>query len=171
LGNFSLSSFAQTDIQSNGLNLESVCSDESCTYINWEKRIYFPTQEEAQWFIDNLEFAIKKNGNYLITGDLYIYGQDSAAIISLNFIFIDASDQDVYMHKTGQFEFFNEPANAEPIVFSGVMPPEAATSINYLNIRFEHSEIIAYYNIHSSCFLPCKNNKLKEAMKAFKKSK
>lgn len=160
-----------SEFENNGYNLENSCSDESCTYIQWGKPIYFPMSDDRQWFIDNLEFAIKDNGYFLITGDMHVYGQDSAAIVSIDFSFIDEQDKDITVHKTGQFEFFNEPGNAEPIVFSGKMEPDQAKAVQYLDIRFDHSEIIAYYNIHSSCFLPCKNHKLKEEIKAFKKAK
>lgn len=162
---------AQDGLKDDGFNLKTLCPPEKCKYIAWDKPTYFPFEEDREWQINNMEIGIKPSGKILITGDLHVYGEDTAAIIQLEFVFVDEQDNDLTSFKTEKFEFFNEPGNAEPIVFLGEIPGDMAKNVSYVITEMRHSERVPYYEISSSCFLACKNIKLKDSMKAFKKAK
>lgn len=167
----SMSLLAQ-DITDNGKNnLQSLCSPESCVYITFTSTIYFPFQEDKEWEIRNMEIATKKNGNFLATGDLYVHGIDTAAVLALELVFISADDKEIYRHVIPEFEFYNEPGSAEPIVFSGKMDENLATAVSYVDVDINNSRRLPYYEISSDCYHACKEHKLKEAMKEFKKAK
>lgn len=161
---------AQEKIESDGMNLAPICVA-PCNYIAFQESIYFPFEYDKEWQIDNMELALKESGEFLIVGDLFIVGEDTAAVLDLEFLFFDKDLKTVYKHKPGKFEFFNEPNYAEPIVFTGQIPQEISAKIKYLDVGIESSERVPYYSISSNCFQPCKNLLLSDAMKAFKKKK
>lgn len=162
--------FAQ-DFTDNGKNLDVVCPSESCIHISFNSTIYFPFQEDKVWEIRNMEVATKKNGAFLGTGDLYVYGKDTAAILSLDLVFYAEDDSELYRMSKSDFEFFNEPASAEPIVFAGKMEPELGERVRYVDVEIKDSKRLPYYEITSDCYHACKEHELREAMKDFKKSK
>ncbi len=167
----SVGAMAQESLNSNGFNLQELCPPEKCKYISWSTPTYFPFEEDKEWQINNLEIGIKKSGKMLVTGDMNIIGEDTAAVVQLEFVFVDANDQDLTSFKTEKFEFFNEPGNAEPIVFSGEISADVSSQVAYVLTEIRYSERVPYYEISSSCFLPCKSVKLKDELKAFKKAK
>ncbi|SMD38933.1 hypothetical protein SAMN04488029_3950 [Reichenbachiella faecimaris] len=162
--------FAQ-DFTDNGKNLSTVCPAESCIHISFNSTIYFPFEEDRVWEIRNMEVATKFNGNFLATGDLYVYGKDTAAILSLDLVFYADDDSEVYRMSKSDFEFYNEPASAEPIIFVGKMSQEEAELVRYVDLEIKDSKRLPYYEIDSDCYHACKEHKLKEAIKDFKKSK
>ncbi len=163
---------AQEKPSSNGFNLANLCNNpQICTYMAFQESIVFPYEEDKEWQIDNLEVAIKTSGNFLITGDLFILGQDTAVILQIEFLFFDEDNQTIYTYKPDKFEFFNDPNSAEPIMFSGIVPDEVIGRIKYLDVGIKSSERVPYFEISSNCFQPCKALKLKDEMKAFKKKK
>ncbi|WP_422358529.1 hypothetical protein [Reichenbachiella sp.] len=159
------------DITDNGKNLQGLCPTESCIYITFTSTIYFPFAEDKQWEIRNMEIATKKNGNFLATGDLYIHGVDTAAALQLELVFISEDDKELYRYPIPEFEFYNEPAGAEPIVASGKMEASIAAQVSYVDVDIKGSRLMPYYEVDSDCYHACKEHKLKEAMKAFKKAK
>lgn len=167
----SMGSFAQEALKDNGFNIQELCPPEKCRYISWDTPTYFPFEDDKEWQINNLEIGIKKSGKMLISGDMNIVGEDTAAIVQLEFVFVDANDKNLASFKTDKFEFFNESGNAEPIVFSGEVPADVSSQVSYVLTEIRHSQRVPYYEISSSCFLPCKNFRLKEELKAFKKAK
>lgn len=162
--------FAQ-DIADNGKNLQALCPTESCIYITFTSTIYFPFEEDKQWEIRNMEIATKKNGNFLASGDLYIHGEDTAAALMLEVVFIDANDEEVYRYAIPEFEFYNEPGSAEPFAFGGKMEESISQQVSYVDVEIKGSRMMPYYEIESDCYHACKEHQLKEAMKAFKKAK
>ncbi|MEO9804537.1 MAG: hypothetical protein ABJF04_14880 [Reichenbachiella sp.] len=167
----SIALFAQEFTDNGKNNLQSLCPTESCVYITFTSTIYFPFEEDKEWEIRNMEVATKNTGHFLATGDLYIHGIDTAAVISIDLVFISDDDQEIYRHSIPAFEFYNEPAAAEPIVVSGQMDKGLAVAISYVDIDITSSKRLPYYEISSDCYHACKEHKLKEAMKAFKKAK
>ena len=157
-------------LESNGFNLQSICTT-GCNYISFNETIYFPYDYDKQWQIDNLEFALKETGDFLVSGDLNIVGKDSAAILQLEFLFFDKDGETIHVFKPEKFEFFNDFGVAEPIIFSGSIPKEIALETKFADVGIKASEIVPYFTISSNCFHPCKSHKLKEAMKVFKKIK
>ena len=162
--------FAQ-DITDNGKNLQELCPTESCTYITFTSTIYFPFQEDKQWEIRNMEIATKKNGNFLATGDLYVHGKDMAAALNLELVFIAEDDKEIFRYAIPEFEFYNEPIGAEPIIAVGKMDEEMASRVSYVDVDINGSRLMPYYEVDSDCYHACKELKLKEAMKEFKKAK
>ncbi|MEO9964746.1 MAG: hypothetical protein ABJF11_03090 [Reichenbachiella sp.] len=163
--------FAQ-DITDNGpANLQSLCTAESCVYITFSSTIYFPFPEDKEWEIRNMEIATKNSGDFLATGDLYVHGIDTAAILNLELVFISSEDKELFRYTIPEFEFYNEPTTAEPIVISGKMDAGLALAVSYVDVDINNSRRLPYYEISSDCYLACKEHKLKEAMKAFKKAK
>ncbi|MEP2025371.1 MAG: hypothetical protein ABJH98_09885 [Reichenbachiella sp.] len=162
--------FAQ-DITDNGKNLDTVCPSESCVHIMFSSTIYFPFEEDKQWEIRNMEVATKKNGNFIGTGDLYVYGVDTAAILSLDLVFYAEDDTEIHRFSKSNFEFYNEPTTAEPIIFSGKMDEELGQQVRYVDVEIKDSKRLPYYEIDSDCYHACKEHRLKEAMKVFKKAK
>lgn len=169
-----LFSYAQAqekdELESNGFNLQSLCAT-NCNYIFFKEIVYFPYDYDKEWQINNLEFALKDTGDFLISGDLSIVGKDSAAILELEFLFFDKDANTIHTFKPEKFEFFNDLDVAEPIVFSGKIPKEIALETKFADVGIKASEIVPYFTISSNCFRPCKSHKLKEAMKIFKKIK
>lgn len=160
------------DIKDNGNgNIQSLCPPESCIYITFRSTIFFPFEEDKEWEIRNMEVATKKNGNFLATGDLYVYGVDTAAVLALELVFISEADEELYRYKVPEFEFYNEPGTAEPIVISGKMEEGLAVSVGYVDVDIKNSKRLPYYEISSDCYHACKEHQLKEAMKAFKKAR
>lgn len=159
------------DITDNGKNLQDLCSPESCTYITFTSTIYFPFEEDKQWEIRNMEIATKKNGNFLATGDLFVHGKDTAAALKLELVFISADDQEIFRYTIPEFEFYNEGRSAEPIFASGIMDEEIANQVSYVDVDINGSRLLPYYEVDSDCYHACKEHKLNEAMKAFKKAK
>lgn len=162
--------FAQ-DITDNGKNLQELCPVESCTYITFTSTIYFPFEEDKQWEIRNMEIATKKNGNFLATGDLYIHGVDTAGALKLELVFISEDDKEIYRYPIPEFEFYNEPAGAEPFIAAGKMDESIASQVGYVDLDIKGSRLMPYYEIDSDCYHACKEHQLKEAKKAFKKAK
>lgn len=165
-----LALFAQ-DFTDNGKNLDAVCPTESCVHIMFTGTIYFPFEEDKQWEIRNMEIATKKSGHFLGTGDLYVYGKDTAAILSLDLVFYADDDSEVYRESIKDFEFYNEPAYAEPITFQGKMDSEIGERVRFVDVEIKDSKRLPYYEIDSDCYHACKEHELKEAMKEFKKAK
>lgn len=171
-GLISVSLYAQQEIKDNGKNLQTVCSPESCSHIVFTSSIFFPFNDETkEWEIRNMEVAIKKNGNFISTGDLYVYGVDTAAILTLELVFLSEDDTELYKYPIPTFEFYNEQGTAEPIIVSGKMDAETAQAVSYIDLDVHASERLPYYEISSDCYHACKEHQLKEAMKAFKKAK
>jgi len=163
---------AQEKINSDGFNLKDLCDDpKKCSYLQFLDIVYFPYEYDKEWQIENLEVAIKNTGDFLITGDLYIVGQDTAAVLQLDILFFDKDSKTVYTYKADKFEFFNDPYQAEPIVFSGKLPEEIKGIAKFADVGINFSERVPYYTIASNCFHACKSLKLKEKMKVFKKKK
>ena len=162
---------AQDSFNDNGYNLKALCPPEKCKYIAWKEPTYFPFKEDKEWQINNMEIAIKSGGSIIMTGDMTVHGEEMAAIAQLEFVFVDDNDEDITSFKTEVFEFFNEPGNAEPIVFTGQIEEEVSKKVAYVLVEIREAKRVPYYEISSSCFLACKNIKLKDAMKAFKKGK
>lgn len=161
----------ELEITNNGRNLENVCPTDACMYLYFQNNVYFPFEKDKDWEIQNLEVATKKNGNFLSSGDLYIQGVDTAAIISYTIEFYSEVDELLYSHVVPEFEFYNETGRAEPIYTSGKMDAELATKVNYLDLTINSSQRLPYYEIAADCYQACKEHGLKEAIKAFKKSK
>ena len=162
---------AQDDFEDNGNNLQAVCPPETCQYMAFTEPIYFPYSEDKEWEIRNMELAIKKGGNFLSTGDLYVYGEDTAVIMKLEMIFFSPEGDKLFSFSVPEIEFYNEKSHAEPIVFSGKLEGTMTELVNYFDVKIKASQRLPYYEISEDCYLPCKEHKLKEAIKAFKKVK
>ena len=159
------------DITDNGNNLSEVCPTESCIYIAYSSTIYFPFEEDKQWEIRNMEIAIKKNGQFMASGDLYVFGVDTAAALKLELVFVSVDDKELLRHPIPEFEFYNEPGAAEPFFNRGEMDAPLVSQIGYVDVDIDGSRLMPYYEVKSDCYHACKEHKLKEAMKAFKKAK
>lgn len=162
--------FAQ-DITDNGKNLKDLCPVESCTYITFTSTIYFPFEEDKLWEIRNMEVATKKNGNFMATGDLFVHGKDTAAALLLDIVFISEDDKEIFRYTIPEFEFYNEATGAEPFYASGKMDEAIAQSVSYVDVDINGSRLMPYYEVASDCYHACKEHRLKEAMKDFKKAK
>ncbi|MEQ6118386.1 hypothetical protein [Reichenbachiella sp. MALMAid0571] len=173
LGLFCISyfSYGQKNLNNNGFNLTSLCSGESCKYISYSTPMHYPNANQIDWLMENFELVVKENGFFLASGDLHVTGVDMAAKIQLEFLFVDESNNNIFRFETDKFEFFNEPDYSEPISFTSQIPEELVSAISNVDVEIRYSEKIPYYQVNSNCFLPCKELKLKDAVKAFKKAK
>ena len=168
----SISAIAQDDkIPSNGHNLQAYCSTEACKYLNFEHTIYYPSKENREWEMQNMELSTNRNGGFIATGDLYVYGVDTAAVISYDIIFYSASDELLYTHQVVDFEFYNEGEWTDPMFTLGKMDVELARQVDYFNIDITASRRVPYYEISSDCYSACKDHEFSEAIKTFKKTK
>ncbi len=163
---------AQDTLNHNGYNLEPYCEGEACLYVIGGFPIHYPNLSHVEWVMENFEMALKKsNGQLIMTADLHVAGVDSAAVIELEFLFVNGDDETIFRFKSGKFEFFNDHNYAEPIVFSTRLPPSVAEQVSTVDVEIRHTDIIPYFQVQSNCFLPCKELRLKEAIKKFKKAK
>ncbi|UXP31355.1 hypothetical protein N6H18_13450 [Reichenbachiella agarivorans] len=155
----------------NGINLASICTPPNCIYSALRNSVEHPFDSTPQWTMNHVEFAFKNTGNYLVTGDLAIIGEELGAVINIEIDFFDESDQLVTSVNTGKFEFYAELGNAEPVVISGEITDELAAKVSFVNMKVLSSKLVPYYEITSDCYNPCKENLLNESIKEFKKSK
>lgn len=160
-------SIAQKIPKTNGLNLKQYCTD-PCKYIVFNT-YYFPDEYAKEWEIYNMEAAIKKSGEFIITGDLNILGKDNAIVLKFNFLFIDKHEKIIHRDNPKKFEFFNESDQADSFVFTGQIPENIMFQTETVDFEIDFYKRVPYYSISSNCFSPCKNLKLKEAIKVFKK--
>ena len=166
-----LYSFSQETYNNNGLNLESYCQGTYCKHIYYFSPIHYPNVLNIDWQIENFEIAIKKNGHFLATGDMHITGADAGAIVQLEFLFVDIENRNLHRHMSEKFEFFNDPDHAEPVVFRGQIPEGIFPEVNIVDVEVRFSKLTPSYELSTSCYLPCKEVALKDAIKAFRKSK
>lgn len=163
---------AQENLQENGFNLERYCPVESCTYFSFERVLTFPFDNEGEWQLHNFEVAINKNsGKLLINSDIHVPYDDFGLFFELEINFVSADDKDLLILHTEKTEFFNEPGQAEPFVYSTKVDKSIAESIMYVNVYAKSSHRLPYYELSSSCYLPCKEAELKAAIQNFKKAK
>lgn len=163
-------SFGQDDLEHNGLDLENICPSESCLYSSVKNPIIYEEDGIEHWKLLNVEMVLKKTGHFIVTGDLSTSGEELAAILNFKILFYGDFDELIREVESGEFEFYSEPGIAEPFVFRGQLTKHMAEKISYLYFEVVSSKTVPYYEISSDCYVACKNHKLKEAKKAFRKS-
>ncbi|MGL1887831.1 MAG: hypothetical protein OCD76_15050 [Reichenbachiella sp.] len=161
----------QPEYKHNGINLAPYCQSESCVYSALENPIVHVEDEVEHWKMYNVEFAAKRSGDYLITGDLAVSGQELGAKIVVNVYFYDENDVVLKEIQSGLIEFYSEPGHAEPFYVSGKLNKAIGPKVAFINIDISSSEVIPYYEISSDCYVACKEHRLNEAIKVFKKAK
>ncbi|PIB35149.1 hypothetical protein BFP72_06935 [Reichenbachiella sp. 5M10] len=168
----SVSAFCQTSPQNNGYNLKEYCDPASCLYFKFTNAMEYPmAAEQKDWVMENGEFAVKRSGSYLITGDLAIHGEDMGARLNFEIEFYDANNQLIFSKESGVFEFHTEFDRAEPIVISGELDPAIAERVDFMDFLVVSSEVVPYYELDSDCYGPCKVHELNVGIKEFKKAK
>lgn len=161
----------QVEKINNGYNLESHCASDDCKYFKFENDILYPQNEGTDWRMTNAEVALKKTGNYLLTGDLNVKGEEIGVRLRLEIEFFDANDEVIHAAQTDLIEYYSAPNYAEPIVISGVINSEIVSQMSYLSFLVIESENVPYYELSTDCYGPCNNYQLNASIKAFRKSK
>ena len=161
----------QSDYKSNGLNLEPYCQPGVCIYSAVSNPIIHIEDGIEHWKMYAVELAAKKTGDYLITGDLSISGEELGAKIDVSIIFYDENDQVLKEVASGVFEFYSELGHAEPFYVSGKLDSKIGKQIAFISIDINSSVVLPYYDISSDCYVACKEHRLNEAIKSFKKAK
>ena len=163
--------YSQSEKVDNGYNLKSYCDPVDCKYFKFENHIIYPQESGADWEMSNTEVAIKHSGTYLLTGDMYVHGEEMGARLQFEIDFFDANDEVIYTAQTSLLEYYSEPNYAEPIVINGDIPLEIAQNMSYINFLVVESQNVPYYELTTDCYGPCNNYQLNVSIKAFKKSK
>jgi hypothetical protein len=163
---------AQDTFKNNGYNLKSYCDPTECIYFKFHNTMSYPLEsDDPDWKMANVEVAVKQSGSYIVTGDLGIIGKDMGAKLNFELQLFDANDQLIFVEQTGLFEFYSEPNQAEPMVFSGELDAEIAEKVDFIDFIVVKSEVLPYYELSSDCYGPCKNHQLNVSIKEFKKHK
>lgn len=155
----------------NGLNLEDLCEWPECLYANFPGQVTYPDdtiEAASRWMMANFELALKESGYFLLTGDFYSTQDDQGAVFDLEIQFYDYKEEKLGIISTGDQHFYSEPGYAEPFLFEGRVNEDWYDQIDFFGMKILKSEILPYYEIESSCYLPCKNQALRVKLKDFK---
>lgn len=161
----------QTEKINNGYNLKEHCNPSDCKYFKFNNNILFPQGEGTDWEMANAEIAVKHTGSYILTGDMYVKGEEMGAQLKFEIEFYDADNQLIHTVQTETIEYYSAPDYAEPIVVSGAISSELAQRMDFLDFLIIESKTLPYYELVTDCYGPCNNYQLNASIKAFKKSK
>jgi len=158
------------DVDHNGLNIEDVCTT-NCFYSIVDNSFIYEEDSVEHWHMFNAEIALKSSGHYIATADIMMSGFELGAKLNFKLLFYNEFDKLIKEVESGEFEFYAEAGHAEPFIFSGQISDYLAKKVKYEYLEVVSSELVPYYEISSDCYVACKNHKLNEALKAFKKAK
>ncbi|MEP2023829.1 MAG: hypothetical protein ABJH98_13965 [Reichenbachiella sp.] len=161
----------QVEKINNGYNLKEHCDPSNCKYFKFTNNVSFPQGEGTDWEMANSEIAVKNTGFYLLTGDMYVKGEEMGARLKFEIELFNSSDEIIFTTQTDLIEYYSEPGFAEPIVLSGKIPADIAKEMDFLNFMVIESETVPYYELATDCYGPCNNYQLNASIKALKKSK